>query len=374
MIPLAPPSPHGYPSAFWSLEVLKVFGFTLHMGPMNLWYAGAPLAFLLALFGKGHARHLGRRIGWALPVAIALGVNFGIVPLLFTQVVNYQFFYTAGVLIAWPWLSVIGILIVAYYAAYVQSRTEKRALMVASGAAAGGLFVIIGFLFANNFSLMTNPPQWLEIFRRTSVAGSPTGWALNFGDPTLAPRWLTMWSLATTTTAAYIVIDTAVFAKKESEEYRRWAGRFAFALYTFGLVWFAGVTSWYIFGTLPEHVRSAMMSRPLITALTFVTGASPGLPWLLIALWLRFRSSLLVAMIGVAQFGVLGLNAISRQWVQNMELRPYADLAKTPVHLQLGGLIMFLVMFGAAVVFCIWLAMKLYRAPTEREESWTGSV
>ena len=38
-----------------------------------------------------------------MPVIVAVGVNLGVVPLLFTQVAYYRVFYPAGVLMAWPW-------------------------------------------------------------------------------------------------------------------------------------------------------------------------------------------------------------------------------------------------------------------------------
>ncbi len=362
MIPLAPQSPHGYPAPFWLLEALKVFGFTLHATVMHLWYAGMPLAFLLWLAGGARGRLLAGRLARVMPFAIALGVNFGIIPLLFTQVVNYQFFYPAGILIAWPWLSVIPLLIVAYYAVYLQAQGRRPVLVVAAAGVSALLLVIIGFFFANNFSLMTNPERWLVIFRRTAIAGAPSGLALNVGDPTLAPRWLMMFGLAITTTAAFIALDTVLFARPGRPDYAIWTRRFVLGLYTIGLLWFAAAGSWYVFGTFSHLMHQAMLANRAVTALMVLTAIAPGLPWLLILLWQRFASALLVGAAAIAQFGVLGINAISRQWVQNMEMRPYADLAAVPVHMQWGGLILFLLMFAIAVVLCIWLAHRLRAA------------
>lgn len=362
MTPIAPPSPHGYPAPFWVLEALKVLGFWLHAGPMNLWYAGTPVAVLLALLGGAHARRLAGRIGMALPIAMALGINFGIIPLLFTQVVNHQFFYPAGVMIAWPWLGVIFLLVIAYYGIYLHAESRRRALVLTGGAVSAVLLVSIGFLFANNFSLMTNPEQWLAIFRQTAIAGAPTGLALNLGDRTLFARWLMMLGLAITTTAAYVTLDTAFFAPRAETEYRRWAGRFAFALYTLGLLWFAGMGSWYFFGTFSERVLQAIQARPAITALMGLTAIAPGLPWLLIFLWRRYGSSVLAALAVAAQLGVIGINAISRQWVQNVEMRPYADLAAVPVRPQWAALVGFLVLMAVAACLTAWMVGKLRSA------------
>ena len=358
MMPLAPPNPQGYPIPFWMLEALKVLGFSLHAAPMNLWYAGMPVAVLLGLLGGANARRLAGRLGKVMPIAVALGVNFGVIPLLFTQVVNYQFFYTAGVLIAWPWLSVIPLLIVAYYGVYLHAESRRRTLALASGAASAVMLVVIGFLFANNFTLMTNLPQWLAIFRRTAMAGSPTGLALNLGDVTVLPRWLMMFGLAITTTAAYIALDTAFFAPREPQ-YRRWTAWFALRLYSLGLVWFAATGSWYFFGALSGQVHEAMLARPAVMALMAATAVAPGLPWLLIILWRRLSGARLAALIGAAQFGVIAVNAISRQWVQNVELGRYADLARVPVRPQWTALAGFLVAMGAATWLVVWMVVRL---------------
>jgi hypothetical protein len=362
MTPLAPPSPEGYPAPFWLLEVLKVLGFTLHATFMHLWYAGMPAAVLLGLLGGASARRLAGRLGKAMPLVMALGINFGIVPLLFTQVVNYRFFYAAGVLIAWPWLSVILLLTAAYYGVYIHAESRRRALAIAAGATSAALLVVIGFLFANNFSLMTNPPEWLAIFRRTAVAGAPSGLALNLGDRTLAPRWLMMFGLAISTTAAYVVLDTAFFARGSGQEYRRWAGGFALGLYGLGVLWFAGMGSWYVFGALSSQVRAAMLASPAVAALMAVTAASPGLPWVLIIAWRRFGLPALAACAVAAQFGVIALNAVSRQWVQNVEMRPYADLAAVPVHGQWVALAGFVAALGVAVALVVWMVAGLRRA------------
>ncbi len=206
---LPPASDLGSPLPFPLLVALKVFGFTLHEGPMNLWYAGAPVAILLALFGSENGKQLARRLAMALPIALALGINFGIVPLLFTQVGYSQFFYPAGILIAWPWLCVIPLLLVAYYGLYLYARSPRPRLALFNGVVGAGCLLVIGFLFANNFSLMTNVAQWQTLFARTAVAGAPTGLALNIGDPTLFPRWLMMFGIALTTTAAYLVFDAS---------------------------------------------------------------------------------------------------------------------------------------------------------------------
>jgi hypothetical protein len=150
------------------------------MAPMNLWYAGLPLAMLLRWRGGEDAQRLSARLMKQMPVIVALGINFGIVPLLFVQVAYHQVFYPATILMAWPWLGIIALLVVAYYGVYlyVSGLRDTGAMpryKQLAGWASAVLFITIGFIFANGFSLMTNLSAWPALWKDTSVAGAPLG-------------------------------------------------------------------------------------------------------------------------------------------------------------------------------------------------------
>jgi hypothetical protein len=364
---IGPSSPLGYPAPYWFLVLFKVLGFTLHVVPMSLWYAGIILAMLMYWRGGEHARHLSNRLMKQMPIMVALGVNFGIVPLLFVQVAYYKVFYPATILMAWPWFSIIILLTLAYYGVYIYAigLRDNGARMAPWQRAVGWvtalLFIAMGFLFANGFSLMTNVGGWPALWQRTSVAGAPLGIALNTADPTLWARWLMMFGLALTTTAAYIAVDTGFFANQESEEYKRGAVGIALKVYTVGMVWFALTGSWYVFGTWPVEQREMMFSGSLII-LTVLTAIGPGLPWLLILAQRRGVTRTLALATGVAQFGVLALNAVSRQIVQNAELSKFLDVTAEPVNIQWSPLILFLVLFVAGLGVVGWMLSKVVTA------------
>lgn len=361
---MGPSSPLGYPAPYWFLILFKVLGFSLHIIPMNLWYAGIILSMLLHWRGGEHAKRLSNRLMNQMPIIVALGINFGIVPLLFIQVAYYKVFYPATVLMAWPWFTIIVLLTLAYYGVYYyamglrkagSSMTPFRRIV---GWVTAILFIVIGFLFSNALSLMTNVKAWPELWLKTSVAAAPLGIALNTADPTLWPRWLMMFGLALTTTGAYIVVDTGFFARSESEEYRRGAMRVALKVYTVGLLWFAVAGSWYVFGTWPMKLREMMFSGPLIV-LTSLTMITPGLPWLLILLQRSGLKARLALLTGLAQLMVVVFNAISRQVVQNAELSPYLDLAAEQVNTQWSPLIAFLLLFIAGLGVVVWMLRKI---------------
>jgi hypothetical protein len=332
---------------------------------MNIWYAGTLIAAVLGTVGKGNARIVGHHIARALPIVIALGINFGVVPLLFIQVAYHQFFYPATILIAWPWFAVFWLVMTAYFAVYlfrlsIERRWPEKLGMFCAWIGAG-LFLIVGFLFTNALSLMTRIEGWWGIFMGSNTAGAPTGLALNLTDPTLVPRWLFMFGIAITTTAVFVLIDAAYLSDSDTDAYRRYAGRFAAWLYTVGLIWVVGVGSWYIFGTKMSAFNEAMRN-PAMRIIFPLTMVSPGLPWLLTVVHTRVHDRRLAALAGVAQFVVIVLNGVSRQWLQNVELSPYANLAARPVNTQTSALIIFLILFAAGMLTVGWIVSKLIEA------------
>ncbi len=360
-----PDSPLGYPAPYWFLVLFKVLGFTLHMVPMHLWYAGLITLLLMRWLGGTHARRMSDRVLNAMPVVVAYGVNFGIVPLLFAQVAYYKVFYPATILMGWFWFSIIGLMMVAYYGVYIYviglRKDHMTPLRRAAGWIASLLFVAMGFIFANSMSLMTNVAGWADLWQSTSVAGAPLGIALNVASVTLWPRWLMMFGLALTTTAAYVAVDTGFFAGSESDEYRQWALGFALRLGASGIVWTAATGSWYIFGALPSEIRAQLLSWPVLI-LTLLTAGGIGLPWLLMLIGRRRFNRGLALLIGLAQFGALALHAISRQVVQNLELAPYLDVTAETVNLQWSPLILFLALFAAGLGVIVWMISQVAKA------------
>lgn len=350
---IGPASPLGSPAPFWFLELFKVLGFTLHQVPMHLWYAGLPLAALLSLLPGEPARRLRGRLLGAMPLVVAVGINLGVVPLLFTQVAYYRVFYPAGVLMAWPWFSVIVLLTVAYYAVYLAALGE-RALWrprLARGAvwAAALLFPAIGFIFANYFSLMTRVEAWAGLAAGTDAAGAVTGLTLNTADPTLLPRWLMLFGLALITAAVYISVDTALISRPERAGDGRFAARTAALAATAGVALFAAAGWWYT-GAMRADIPPVWLG---------LAGGLPVVTWGLVVLQRRGATRRAAITAALVQLLALGGNAAARQWVQNMELAPYLDAAAEPVRVEWSPLILFLVLFVIGLAVVAWIVAQV---------------
>jgi hypothetical protein len=366
-------APAAVPAPYWFVEFFKWLGFSLHAVPMNLWYAGLLVALWLHLRGNPHARRFAGRLLQQMPIIVALGVNFGVVPLLFVQLAYYKVFYPATILMAWFWMAIIFLLITAYYGVYAYAWGVRNAggvagWRVAAGWIAAAFFLCIGFLFANGLSLMDHVERWPELWNRHSIAGAALGTALNVGDPTLWPRWLLMFGLALGTTAVWTLVDVFFLTGKNTDEaYRQWAVRFARKLYTVSMIWAALAGTWYVFGTWSTELRTTMFQWPL-AILTVLTAIATGLPWALMMTvdWCSERR-VTVAAIALCQFGVLGINALSRQIVQNLNLKKsLLDVAAQPVDVQWGPLAMFLIVFVIGLAVVGWMIMQIARHSTPR--------
>jgi hypothetical protein len=364
---VGPSTTLGYPAPYWFLLFFKVLGFVLHMAPMHVWFAGIISSMLFSRYGGAHTRRLATRLMSQMPIIISAGVNLGIVPLLFTQVAYYKAFYPATILMAWPWISVIAMLGVAYYGIYIYVlglRGTAGWLKPYTGIAgwlSALLFIGIGFIFANAMTLMVNTGAWPGMLASSSVGGAALGTALNLGDPTLIPRWLMHFGMAFTTLAAYIVFDAAALAGKESPEYRSAMPMLALKTGALGLVLYAACGAWYIMGALAETAKSYIMSGWHLP-LFLIAAASVGLPWLLSVLQVRgLKPGLAVAAL-VLQVVALALNAVCRQIVQNVELKPFTDVASEQVNAQWSPLILFLVLFVAGLGVLFWMISKVVEA------------
>jgi hypothetical protein len=420
---LIDPASAGIPAPFWFVQFFTWLGFTLHMVPMNLWYAGLLVALWLHLRGDQHARQFAARLLQQMPVIVALGVNFGVVPLLFLQLAYYKVFYPATILMACFWLAIIVLLIPAYYGVYAYalglsnsgdypvSRRGKNgtvSLGAASGTGMAGwrraagwvsalLFICIGFTFANGMSLMEHVPRWLELWNAYSTAAAATGTALNVGDPTLWPRWLLMFGLALGTTAVWVLVDAVFLIRRPcgagvspaeggravptaragktpapqsggtaDEAYQAWAWGFARRLYSVAMLWAAAAGAWYVFHAWPANLRDTMFQWPMIL-LTVATAVAPGLPWLLMmTAGLCSAKRATVAAIAFSQFGVLGINAVSRQIVQNINLKPFLDVSAQPTDVQWGPLAMFVIVFVLGLAVVGWMIAQIVKCKPKK--------
>ncbi len=360
------------PAPLWFIQLFKIVGFVLHMIPMGLWFAGLPVAIGCAIWNCKHSSRFARRMFGQFPIIMALGINFGIVPLLFLQTAYYKSFYTATILTAWHWLAVIPILIVGYYSLYLAAysrQSNKR--MIGFGVLASLCLIAIGILITNGMTLMVRSDLWPDIMERTGIYGATTGLANNMRDPALWLRLATMFALGLSTTAVWAAFDSHFLLKNISRNepwttlsapgtlpedrvdeltaYRRWTISLAILLSWVGL--------------------ATILALELLVDDTILKATYPHITKLLVPICLLFmvlsygwsgktRTSYLIVAATLIQLATLATFAVMRQRGQNAGVAAYADITKIPENVQWSPLIAFLVCFALGLLVIVWMVKQ----------------
>jgi hypothetical protein len=362
VIPLIPdPDPAGLPAPAWLLKLLLVVTFVFHLIPMNLAAGGGIVAVWSSLRGRRHGepgapadavhhRAVAVALARLLPVATAFTITLGIAPLLFLQVLYGQLFYTSSVLMAWFWLAVIALLLVAYYGYYGFAHGEPLGHRgaVGWGMLSTGLVLLIGFLFSHNLTLMLRPDVWAGLY-----AESEHGLHLNFGDPTLLPRFLHF------VPASAAVTGLALLALGGRWERTglgpgAWTRERGFRLFAVATVVQGAAGVWLLFSLAPGVRALFLGDRAADTAALW--GAVAAAVVSVVAV--RRRPALGLGAIGVALLGM----AYVRHRVRDASLLPHFSTDALAVRPQTAVFVLFLVALLAGLAVVAWMLSRLDRA------------
>ncbi len=362
------PDPIALPAPVPLLTALLILTFVLHILAMNVTLGGTIIAAASDLWGRrrGSERHrrLAGDIFRMLPIAVALTVTLGVAPLLFIQVLYGQLFYTSSVLMAWPWLSVFAIVIVAYYGVYLYAWggdfIGPRRVWVGVGSAV--LFLAVAFLFTNNMVLMLTPERWFDLYRDHRM-----GLFLNVSDPTVPPRYLHMAGAAVAGAGVFTALYGLYLKRSEPAEYGSWVTRY-------GAGWFMGATAaqlaigpWLLV-RLPERVRDGFIGTHIDRTILLWTGVAVALVAIgLLAMAARARNPLPIAIAGGTLFvGTVAIMAMVRHLVRDDYLRPDFQASNLQVDSQVALIVIFFVLLiaGLATIGYMLRAVIMARGRT----------
>lgn len=176
----------------WGLMAFLLFAtFILHLVLMNTVVGLAVISFVHRVrhmrgAAGGSAKKARFTPDLLLPKGVALLVNFGIPPFLFIQCLFAPYIYASSVLMALWWLSVMMLVMLAYYGLYINM--ARRGLGDGARLLVSGLvcllLLVCAFFFVNNMTLMQSPERWI------AYAHESGGLFLNIADPQVVPRWL----------------------------------------------------------------------------------------------------------------------------------------------------------------------------------------
>ena len=177
------------PAPVWLLKLLNIVTLALHFVAVEMLLGGLLIAVLLSLFRRSaHSQGAARAVARRLTVVMTYVINLGVPPLLFAQVLYGRALYTSSILIGVYWISIIGILMLAYWLLYrFSARLDAGKSAWWVGLIAWLLAGCVARTLSTNMTLMLRPEAWHGMY-----AASAMGAFLPTGDPTLTPRWLLM--------------------------------------------------------------------------------------------------------------------------------------------------------------------------------------
>lgn len=282
------PTPDPIPAPWWLFELLDNLLFFIHILFMNVVLGGVLLAFMGRLGGK--ETHPGGNcifssITGKIPTSTALAINLGIPPLLFIQVIYGHYFYSSSIFMAWAWILIIPLLIIAYYMTYVhQHSVNSRGMGTLALGLAAVIFLYIAFMFTNNMTLMVQPERWTGYFENRS------GWMLNLGDPTLLPRFLHMVTGAVAVAGLFAALVWRIRAKKGVEGAAENKQK---ALKLFGIVTGLQILLgfWFLLA-LPRDIMLLFMSGNMVMTVLLLAGILLAIGAMVLALLDKFMPTL----------------------------------------------------------------------------------
>jgi hypothetical protein len=347
--------PIPFPAPLWLLQILLVGGFYLHALPMNVALMGGFVSVGFLVAGKRQNNEFATRIGkvlaFSLPFFVSVAITQGIVPLLFLQLVYGPLFYTSSILMGMPWISVIFLLLIAYYAYYVYTYRRdtlgKRAPWVLVGA--GLLFMTVAFMFTNNTTLMLVPQKWLALYHN-----SASGLNLNVDDPQVIPRYL-HFMIAALAVTSLAVGCFGLYWYPRQKDYGQWLLRTSAGLFIVFTLFQLPVGIWFLL-SLPDAVMWNFLGEDITGTAVFFS--SLGLDVVaLIAMALAWKNATPGPFrVGLATtLVIILLMVIVRHLVRVYSTQAFFQPERVPVETQPILLTLFLVSFVIGLIYIAWL-------------------
>lgn len=341
----------GIPLPPWPVLLLLAVTLALHWMFIGATVGGTAVVLASVLRkGDSSSAEICRRVLVFLPFTLSMGVTLGIAPLLFVQILYGNFFYSANVLVAWPWLNIINLVILGTYLLYYGRRRleQGKGLGPVLPGVVLAILVTLAATLASNMTLMQTPAAWAGLY---DFHGLHFYWG-----GMVIPRAITA-----------VLVFLAI------------GGLFVALLGRVGLLHLYGlsasdlglklalpaailqpISALVLLGLLPENERAALLWTGLPAAWTYLAAA--GLFAAPVLIWRAKRrpGRLPVILPILTYYAALVMVAFARDNLRQTALGPVFQLQAVKVNPQWGPFVMFLAFFLAAAG-AIVLLLKLAR-------------
>jgi hypothetical protein len=362
LVPLADPLAQPAPPVL--VGALLQVTFFCHVLAMNLVLGGSILALHWRFSrreddARERATFL-RLFAQALPVAIAATVTLGVAALLFVQVLHGRVFFTSSVLMAWFWLAIVPLVILAYYGAYLLAfrgdtlgRAGRWVALLATL-----FFAAVAFLQVSNATRALRPETFLDAYRADA-----RGLTLNLGDPSFWPRYLHV-LFGAVAVAGLAVALAGRLRRRRDPAFAHWAAQR-------GITMFGVASAVNVFVGLLFLVA---LPRPVLARLAGADPQAMGLLVLSILLGVTITGAaplvLAARHTARATWTLAGLLAVTlavmlllREEIRSITLRNAGVEPSSWVASQWGPFTVFVVCLVVAVVVIAWMVRALACGP-----------
>lgn len=349
------PTPDTIPAPSWLMLLLNVITFLIHILFINVALGGSLIALFSRLKGNSVAleQSLDGAVTTKIPTTFALGITFGVAPLLFLQVIYGHLFYTSSVLMAVYWILIIPLLIVAYYGAYIHMRNYNSAATLSKAALLGSSIILlyIALVFVNNITLMVQPEKWSAYFQNRS------GTILNLGDATFLPRYLHFVTASVAVGGLFLAIVWKFRQKKNVEGAE---SKIKTSLQIFGIATSIQVIVgfWFLL-SLPREIMLHFMGGNLLATILLFAGVILGIG----AIILAFLNKLIPTMVHLLATVILMVSA--RAFLRSFYLSDKFQLSSLKLTPQYGVMALFFIIFIIGLVVVYYMA-KIFFSDDER--------
>jgi len=355
------------------MQVLLIVGFFLHALPMNVVLGGGFLASILFLIGRSNQASYCYRTAKALAVSLPLFISFavtqGIVPLLFLQLLYGPAFYTSSILMAVPWLGVLGVLLISYYISYLviyrilkKEYSQQQAMHASCWLLAMSIgFAAIGYLFSNNMTLMLTPQKWLAIY-----AESARGFHLNAEEPQLIPRYLHFF-VASVAVAGMTIGCFGLYLLKRERQFADWMIKLGSKIFLVSTIVQIPIGLWFL-KSIPDTYAAAFLGSDVQITAVFMVSMSLVL-LAIVATSISSTSGNRQAFIaGLACNALLILAMIiNRHQLRLLYLNSHVKPEAINVSTQWDLLAIFLISAVALILYLVWLCRLVWKAYTAKQ-------
>ncbi len=339
------PDAEAIPAPQWLLSILEQLTFIIHILFINA-VLGGGLIILFKRMTGGNESMTDSFHGVAakkLPVLIALGINFGVAPLLFMQVTFGHLFYTSSVLMAVFWILVIPFLILAYYGAYIHVTKYEASPAFSKWSILISIILIlyIGLMLVANNSMMEQPAGWNAYFDNRD------GTILGLGDLKIWPRYL-HFVAASVAVGGLFVAGIWHFKKNAEDEVKEKNIKSGLKIFAIATAVQFVIGFWYLLAQ-PTEIVVQFMGRNLMATIILFLGILMGIG----AMVSGFLGKIIPSAIHLVL--TIVFMAITRMMLRSMSLTDYFDMDSLVLTPQYGVLVLFLLIFVIGLATIAWM-------------------